>query len=1500
MKYSASVMFSLLDTFAFNSVNFDSTLDLPNTLFNFSMDNISEVSVFWNTQPELTFTNLHFNINSYVFTDLTGQNSFDIYLHDPLAFKYSQLTPEQKKSKFIAWSDDLVFTDYLEYSAHCLDAELERLHKLRPDLSKEKICHLLEGTGSDSIEFALWLIDNEDKVDESNIFHYKGHDIDVTKLSKSQIFSYLTIIEDQNSLLNLAHVKTLLQASTPTQKLYYPAPFHAAPTFMHDDIFFIHILQYQFWLWFVFIFLIVFFFISFICTARWCALRSQPRRETRGVSRSKCGDLITAIVPVTWAISIIVGESTDASDTYDGFSTKEVMIGIRAYQWGWEYYYPKAVNLQYNLKPSYSAFIGNSLKYTTSSDLTLDSNNVWKQYQNKATDRVITPAHLLVLPIDNHKLFHFMNFNDIGARTAVNSVAFAKIRSASKVFNTNLVHTPSVFLNKYQQISKLLETENKFTDAGVYGLRRQHNLTANAALNAHNVNFLNKTSFEDFLNHTTHLELNQRLTETFTQDGRYIQDVAATTTPQVGSTQPSLFVGGGSLNTENSFNLTQLDNFSCEEYSKHNNTLTHLSVDSDLTRYNSSTLLTHTESASNDEGVLGGEQSVYHMVERDSRTMHLNTHGTSQVDYSNLSGIGSVGTPLSGYSSNDLDSRLSVNNSLYFTSNRNGYDEVVLPILSNNPQLTQYNYNNSHLTASQVQSFNGKLEKTTVTDTSDVVHILQGRREGALSSLNSSYWQAFWVNSHPDLRINSLLQAATNTDSSQLPLFVNYYEYDFRNAQALELLEESYWETSYSSYNHLDYLNINESYTKRPFIDPSVTNLDVLYCNENTNEVEGLEDLLNPAMKDLSLVGQFYTNLVQSDDTFTSSNLTLMKDFSNFPLVEIGGAIDDTYLNTKEHNLFLNTSNSLGLASNSDTIVPQSYIGVLNSFRSDFDDFTISTEYPVLDNDLDDVPSDLSNESLLVNNTHRFSNPITLRKTAKNSIVTYSAVQKVFKTRFEEGRANIKLSHFSDLKSKQAFTNEARIPYEKLLGKNCVNFFNNTFYNPTPFKSFNNFTTLNNILNTWFFDFPFLVGMMSDGSRHFWFDWYAQWALCEVQPSSLAKFSTLGVPYMKKNHDFNLNDGDSIQASDRYLTRISRSRKNYLPNWLYTPYLYTRSQVWNKTSLADILLPQDVAQSNHTLTILRHMHWYWQDHFFTSQVCDTFTPSISGNNIYNQAGWRPQEAIQSYYYHNSLLVDLLTKREFIYRQYFENKHRIIALPKVLTANPQHPLVRELKASFLFIDPTTYNSEYSREVYYNSLDYFKFMILKEWLLQLDQRLNALPINTNLVNNYLFYYFFTPYKSSSVGANVDLYKSQFRPLKKGITSMLRLQGTGAVAMPIEIRLQILASSKDVIHSWAVPSAGVKIDCIPGYTSHRIMTFLTPGIYWGQCQEICGRYHHWMPIVVYFMKRDLFFLWCTHFVFRSPANVAKVGSDRQLSDYVKFASYDKNSWLNEVSNF
>lgn len=171
--------------------------------------------------------------------------------------------------------------------------------------------------------------------------------------------------------------------STPEIKLYYPEPFIASPSFVHEEVWFIHILHYQHWLWFMFISLVMFYFITFINVVRWCNLRTKPKRETRGVSRSKCADLITACVPVSWAASIIISETVDATDYYDGFGTGEIVVGIRAYQWGWEYFYPKGIDLNYNVKSSYSEMVGNSLRYSNSTATNAETNSVWKSYQKK-------------------------------------------------------------------------------------------------------------------------------------------------------------------------------------------------------------------------------------------------------------------------------------------------------------------------------------------------------------------------------------------------------------------------------------------------------------------------------------------------------------------------------------------------------------------------------------------------------------------------------------------------------------------------------------------------------------------------------------------------------------------------------------------------------------------------------------------------------------------------------------------------------------------------------------------------------------------------------------------------------------------------------------------------------------------------------------------------------------------------------------------------------------
>jgi hypothetical protein len=166
---------------------------------------------------------------------------------------------------------------------------------------------------------------------------------------------------------------------------------------------------------------------------------------------------------------------------------------------------------------------------------------------------------------------------------------------------------------------------------------------------------------------------------------------------------------------------------------------------------------------------------------------------------------------------------------------------------------------------------------------------------------------------------------------------------------------------------------------------------------------------------------------------------------------------------------------------------------------------------------------------------------------------------------------------------------------------------------------------------------------------------------------------------------------------------------------------------------------------------------------------------------------------QSYYYVSSAVVDILTKREFLYREFFALNNKIISLPNYLTNSPNNPLLDNIKASFLFIDPLVISSEYTRDRFAMSLGFFNSAILKTLVCSSNNYLNL-----KALSDHFFYFFFYDNATNTFDENYLLQKSQYRPLRKGINNMIRLHATGAVAMPIEVRLQVLASSKDVIHS------------------------------------------------------------------------------------------------------
>lgn len=332
----------------------------------------------------------------------------------------------------------------------------------------------------------------------------------------------------------------------------------------------------------------------------------------------------------------------------------------------------------------------------------------------------------------------------------------------------------------------------------------------------------------------------------------------------------------------------------------------------------------------------------------------------------------------------------------------------------------------------------------------------------------------------------------------------------------------------------------------------------------------------------------------------------------------------------------------------------------------------------------------------------------------------------------------------------------------------------------------------------------------------------------------------LGLPYSNKSFEYTTQVGDEINDSENYLNRVARARKNYMSNWAYNPYFYSRISYWYKINN----LYSNFFVNNSLLALrlsLKLSYNYWTSvNYFNNVTLDT-SPSYSGLNTPGRSTWSPLSNIQSYWYNNGVLVDILTKREYLYRQYFINKYTVPSLPKYLLSCPSNPLFEEVKHNYAFIDPINYSSESSRELFYQNINLLRFYIIKDFMGIINNYMADLPLNLGFINNFVFYYLFNSSNDIILNRNLDLYKNQYRPMKKGVANMVRLHATGPMALPIETRLHILASSRDVIHSWAIPSAGIKIDCVPGYSSHRVTIFLVSGIYWGQCMEICGRFHH-----------------------------------------------------------
>lgn len=139
-----------------------------------------------------------------------------------------------------------------------------------------------------------------------------------------------------------------------------------------------------------------------------------------------------------------------------------------------------------------------------------------------------------------------------------------------------------------------------------------------------------------------------------------------------------------------------------------------------------------------------------------------------------------------------------------------------------------------------------------------------------------------------------------------------------------------------------------------------------------------------------------------------------------------------------------------------------------------------------------------------------------------------------------------------------------------------------------------------------------------------------------------------------------------------------------------------------------------------------------------------------------------------------------------------------------------------------------------------------------LYMMDEINNPVLTVKTIGHQWYWSYEYTDYEDLSF----DSYIIPTSDLKPGELRLLEVDNR--VVLPMEITIRILVTSEDVLHSWAVPSLGVKTDAVPGRLNQVTLMSTRPGLFYGQCSEICGSNHSFMPIVLEMVPLKYFEEW------------------------------------------
>jgi cytochrome c oxidase subunit 2 len=145
-----------------------------------------------------------------------------------------------------------------------------------------------------------------------------------------------------------------------------------------------------------------------------------------------------------------------------------------------------------------------------------------------------------------------------------------------------------------------------------------------------------------------------------------------------------------------------------------------------------------------------------------------------------------------------------------------------------------------------------------------------------------------------------------------------------------------------------------------------------------------------------------------------------------------------------------------------------------------------------------------------------------------------------------------------------------------------------------------------------------------------------------------------------------------------------------------------------------------------------------------------------------------------------------------------------------------------------------------------------------LYSLDELIDPDITLKTIGHQWYWSYEYSDYSSLYEGKDIsfDSYMIATNDLTKGSFRLLEVDNR--VVLPANTHIRLLVTAADVLHSWAVPSLGIKVDACPGRLSQASIFIKREGLFFGQCSEICGVNHGFMPIAVKAVDPDTFVSW------------------------------------------